>query len=86
MPSKESEELKRSFQVVAANFPQDDNSFLELAVYDQMVKAGREAVGVSFEDVTVQTDLGPVPCKWIRPEGTNAAKHVMLFMHGGGFR
>ena len=86
MPSKESEELKRSFQAAAANFPQDDNSYLELAVYDQMVKAGKEAVGVSFEDVDIPTHLGPIPCKWIRPEGSNTAKHVMLFMHGGGFR
>lgn len=85
-PSRESQALKTRFEAFSANFPQDGNHFLERCVYDQVQKAGAEASGVTFQDVMISADGLDVPCKWVRPDGTSASKHVILFMHGGGFR
>ena len=80
-PSEESQKLTELFKTLAANFPQDGNSFLERCVYDQVHRAGKECPGVSYEDITIPN--GPA-CKWVRPDNA-AAGNAMLFMHGGGF-
>lgn len=85
MPSKESQILAKVFSSIATNFPQDDNYWLARCVYDQVQQAGTECPGVSIEDTVVSGNGLSVPCKWFRPAGTEKAKHVVLFMHGGGF-
>ena len=86
-PSKESEILAEHFQKIVSNFPQDDgNYFLERALYEQVHVVATEAPGVTIEDIIVAADGVNVPCKWFKPEGTSSAKHVILYMHGGGFR
>ncbi|KAK3717450.1 ATP synthase mitochondrial F1 complex assembly factor 2 [Vermiconidia calcicola] len=79
-PSKESAALKELFEGFAAAFPADGDPYLSRAIYDQVHKAATEASGVAYEDTTA----GGRPCIWIRPESAST-KHVILFMHGGGF-
>lgn len=79
-PSKESQALAELFKTIAANFPSTPNPFLERCVYDQVHQAAAEAPGVSFENAIAAGR----PCIWIRPQNAST-KHVMLFMHGGGF-
>ncbi|KAK3703257.1 hypothetical protein LTR37_014597 [Vermiconidia calcicola] len=79
-PSKESAALRELFEGFAAAFPADGDPYLSRAIYDQVHKAATEASGVSYEDTTA----GGRPCIWIRPENAST-KHVVLFMHGGGF-
>ena len=80
-PSSESEALKELFLTFAANFPQDQNTFLERCVYDQVSTVAAEAPGVSYEDVVVAGRR----CRWARPENAST-KFAILFMHGGGYR
>lgn len=79
-PSKESQALAELYKTLGPQFPQDDNHFLARCVYDQVHTAAAEAPGVSYETTTVAGR----PCIWIRPEKASS-KHVMLFMHGGGY-
>ena len=85
-PSKESEALAEHFKKLVSNFPQDGNHILERALYEQIRDVAPEAPGVTVEDVTVRGDGVDIPCKLFKPEGTSSAKHVILHMHGGGFR
>lgn len=77
--------LRDLFVTFGKNFPQDDNLFLERCVYDQVSRAGTEADGVSIQDVTISANGLAVPCKWFTPQNASR-KHVIMFMHGGGFR
>lgn len=79
-PSKESVALKELFKILAAQFPQNDNPFLERAVYDQVHTAAAECPGTTYSDLTVAGR----PCLWIT-SAQASAKHVILFMHGGGY-
>lgn len=85
-PSKESQALAKLFKVIATNFPQDGNSFLARCVYDQVQRAGAEAPGVALETVTITANGLQVPSIWFKPTGTESSKHVLLYMHGGGFK
>jgi epsilon-lactone hydrolase len=76
----EADAVKTLFQTFASQFPQDDNLFIERAVYDQVYKAGAECPGVSYEEVVVADRR----CLWARPDNASS-KHALLFMHGGGF-
>jgi acetyl esterase/lipase len=86
-PSKESEALAKLFQTFQANFPQSGNDFLTRAIYDQCAQAGRPAKDVVLEEVALPSTNNNVGLRgiWFRPKGTEKSKHVMLFMHGGGF-
>ncbi|CAK3805351.1 ATP12, mitochondrial [Lecanosticta acicola] len=79
-PSKESQALAELFKTLGAHFPADGNPFIERAVYDQVHTAATEASGVSYESVTVAGR----EAIWARPKGASE-KHVILFMHGGGY-
>lgn len=85
MPSKESQTLAKVFESIAVNFPTDENFWLSRCVYDQVQQAGAECPGVAVEDTVISANDLSVPCKWFRPQGTEHAKHVVLFMHGGGY-
>ena len=77
-PSKESEALAELFKTFGTKFPEDGDSYLSRAVYDQIHTAAAEGAGVSYEDVTA----GGRPGLWIKPEGASK-NHVVLYMHGG---
>lgn len=85
MPSEESKNLATLFKTFAANFPTDENHYLSRCIYDQVSQAGAECPTVSSEDIVISVDGLTVPCKWFRPAGSEKSKHVLLFMHGGGF-
>jgi acetyl esterase/lipase len=85
-PSKESESLVKLFQTFQANFPQSGNDFLSRAIYDQCAQVGRPAKDVVLEELVLpSTNNAGLRGIWFMPKGTEKSKHVMLFMHGGGF-
>lgn len=79
-PSKESQALAELFKTIAANFPSEPSPFVERCVYNEVHQAAAEAPGVSYESSTAAGR----PCLWVRPENAST-KHVILFMHGGGY-
>ena len=79
-PSQQSKALAELFKQFGAAFPADGDPYLSRCIYDQVHTAASEATGVLYEDVTVADR----PCLWIRPQDAST-KHVVLFMHGGGF-
>lgn len=79
-PSQQSGALAELFKELAAQFPQDGNSFIERCVYDQVHKSASEAAGVWYEDVRIAKR----PCKWVRPYDATSSR-MMLFYHGGGY-
>ena len=88
MPSKESQGLSEYFKWFVANFPkpEEQNYRLERVLYSEARSVGAEASGVAIEDTTIANGKVQVPCKWFVPEGSASAKHVILYMHGGGYR
>ncbi|KAK5945355.1 ATP synthase mitochondrial F1 complex assembly factor 2 [Knufia obscura] len=84
-PSKESQALAEHFKQLVPRFPADGDPFMQRVLYEKVRDVGSEAPGVTIEDITIFANGLNVPCKWFKPEGTSSAKHVILFMHGGGF-
>ena len=84
-PSKESGALKSLFQTISSNFPPSDteNIWLERTLYDQVSKASTEPEDVTYGDRQTSSD-SPVPYLWISPHNASS-KHILLFLHGGGF-
>ena len=83
--SQESQAQKELFKLFSKNMPTDNNYFIARALYDQVASIGSEADGVTIEDTVISANGLNVPCKWFKPAGTKDSKHVILFMHGGGF-
>lgn len=83
--SKESELLKSLFTSISTNNPSPDsnNLWLERALYETVTNVAAECPEVTYEDRNT-TDNGRIPYKWILP-ARSSKRHVMLFMHGGGF-
>lgn len=84
-PSPESAALKSLFQTISANFPPSstNNVWLERNLYDQVSKASTEPENTTYADRQIPGN-SPVPYLWIFPHNASP-KHVLLFLHGGGF-
>jgi acetyl esterase/lipase len=77
-PSEESRALSKLFALIKEKSPSDP--YLARVLYDQVHTVATEARGVSYESVTVSGRPGI----WILPAEASS-KHVILFMHGGGY-
>lgn len=82
-PSNEAGAIRSLFDNISANYPSasSQNLWLERALYETVTSLATECPGVTYEDKVTDTGIG---YKWIQPREAST-RHVMLFLHGGGF-
>lgn len=83
-PSKNSAALKELFTTISSNFPlsDQDNVWLERALYDQVSTASTEPKSVIYSNTQ---SVGEVPLLIATPSNASATNGAILFLHGGGF-